>query len=90
MHGETVTREPVCIRRGAKVFNHFEVKFSMDLTNFNSILYIFSPLVSNPVSGNAVARSPYPAIFFLNSLGVRPVCFLKTVLKEDLELNPTW
>lgn len=31
----------------------------------------------------------YCKFFFLNSLGVKPVCFLKSVLKEDLELNPT-
>jgi hypothetical protein len=35
------------------------------------------------------ADTPYRAFFFLNSLGVNPVCFLKTVLKEDFELKPT-
>jgi hypothetical protein len=32
---------------------------------------------------------PAPFVPFRNSEGVMPVCFLKAVLKEDLELKPT-
>lgn len=42
-----------------------------------------------PSHDSAPVASVLIADFLQNWLGVSPVCFLNTVLKVDLELNPT-
>jgi hypothetical protein len=56
------------------------------------IRYLFHPHRTSPIKGeglgNIQERLIHTAQLFLNSVGVKPVCFLKIILKPDLELNP--